>query len=44
MSDRQLLTTSSCMPVGDSQNTLFAGPRRPVSTQEWLMIERLAHH
>jgi catalase len=44
MSERQQLTTASGMPVGDNQNSLSAGPRGPVSMQEWLLIEKLAHH
>jgi catalase len=44
LGDRRLLTTSSGMPVGDNQNSLSAGLRGPVSMQEWLLIEKLAHH
>ena len=37
------LTTSAGTPVTDNQNSLTAGDRGPLLTQDWQLIEKLAH-
>jgi catalase len=37
------LTTASGAPVGDNQNSQTAGPRGPVTLQDFWLIEKLAH-
>ncbi|VXB53659.1 Catalase [Burkholderia sp. 8Y] len=39
----QRLTTASGAPVGDNQNSQTAGPRGPVTLQDFWLIEKLAH-
>ncbi|MGH8672039.1 MAG: catalase, partial [Burkholderiales bacterium] len=42
MKDRDTLTTSSGIPVGDNQNSITAGPRGPVLLQDFHLIEKMA--
>ena len=37
------LTTASGAPVGDNQNSQTAGPRGPITLQDFWLIEKLAH-
>ncbi|MDR5803064.1 catalase [Caballeronia sp. LP006] len=37
------LTTAAGAPVGDNQNSQTAGPRGPVTLQDFWLIEKLAH-
>jgi catalase len=37
------LTTASGAPVGDNQNSQTAGPRGPITLQDFCLIEKLAH-
>jgi catalase len=39
----QRLTTASGAPVGDNQNSQTAGPRGPVTLQDFWLLEKLAH-
>ena len=41
--DKQNLTTTSGIPVGDNQNSLTAGPRGPVLMQDFHLLEKMAH-
>jgi Catalase len=41
VSDR--LTTSAGNPIADSQNSLTAGPRGPLSLQDYQLIDKIAH-
>ncbi len=43
MSDRQTLTTADGMPVADNQNSLSAGPRGPLLSQDFVLAEKMAH-
>ena len=36
-------TTEAGIPVGDNQNSLSAGPRGPLLTQDWQLFEKHAH-
>ena len=40
---KQLLTTSSGMPVSDDENSLSFGPRGPLALQDHHLVEKLAH-
>ena len=40
---KELLTTTSGIPVGDNQNSLTAGPRGPVLMQDFHLLEKMAH-
>ena len=35
-------TTEAGIPVGDNQNSLSAGPRGPLLTQDWQLFEKHA--
>ncbi|MCC7343613.1 MAG: catalase [Deltaproteobacteria bacterium] len=37
------LTTAAGIPVADNQNSLSAGPRGPLLTQDWPLFEKHAH-
>lgn len=39
----QRLTTAAGAPVGDNQNAQTAGPRGPVTLQDFWLVEKLAH-
>ncbi|WP_244807686.1 catalase [Caballeronia zhejiangensis] len=39
----QRLTTAAGAPVGDNQNSQTAGPRGPVTLQDFWLVEKLAH-
>src|SRR6266542_788474 len=43
MSEPEILTTASGIPVADNQNSLTAGPRGPVLMQDFHLIEKMAH-
>ena len=46
MSEKQkssLMTTSGGNPAADNQNPISAGPRGPLSLQDYQLIEKLAH-
>jgi catalase len=38
-----ILTTAAGAPVGDNQNSETAGPRGPITLQDFWLIEKLAH-
>ena len=38
-----LLTTTAGNPVADNQNSMTAGPRGPLLTQDYQLLEKLAH-
>lgn len=40
---QRILTTVSGAPVGDNQNSQTAGPRGPVTLQDFWLLEKLAH-
>ncbi|PXW28292.1 catalase [Paraburkholderia caballeronis] len=40
---KRTLTTASGAPVGDNQNSQTAGPRGPVTLQDFWLTEKLAH-
>ncbi|WJF92111.1 catalase [Paraburkholderia bonniea] len=40
---KRTLTTAAGAPVGDNQNSETAGPRGPVTLQDFWLIEKLAH-
>jgi catalase len=44
MSKPPTMTTSSGAPVADNQNSQTAGPFGPVLTQDFYLLEKLAHH
>ena len=43
MSAKKTLTTAAGIPVADNQNSLTAGPRGPLLTQDWKLFEKHAH-
>src|SRR5258708_34706578 len=43
MAKRPTLTTITCMPVSDNQNSITAGPHGPVLMQDFFLVEKLAH-
>jgi catalase len=43
MTECEILTTASGIPVADNQNSLTAGPRGPVLMQDFHLIEKMAH-
>jgi len=43
MSDTQILTTASGVPVADNQNSRSAGPRGPLLLDDFHLVEKLAH-
>ncbi|HSV73199.1 MAG TPA: catalase [Chthonomonadales bacterium] len=43
MAEKQKLTTSAGIPVGDNQNSVTAGPRGPLLVQDWQLFEKHAH-
>ncbi len=43
MTEPEILTTASGIPVADNQNSLTAGPRGPVLMQDFHLIEKMAH-
>ena len=43
MSERKTLTTADGVPVGDNQNSLSVGPRGPLLSEDFHLVEKLAH-
>src|SRR5688500_6391378 len=37
------MTTTAGNPIADNQNSISAGPRRPLLLQDYQLIEKLAH-
>ena len=38
-----VMTTAAGNPVGDNQNSLTAGPRGPVLTADYQLMEKMSH-
>jgi catalase len=39
----EIMTTIGGNPVADNQNSITAGPRSPLSMQDYQLLEKLAH-
>ena len=41
--EKKIMTTDAGRPVGDNQNSLTVGPRRPIVFEDFLLFEKMAH-